>query len=252
MDKIKQDAGRRILGEFSKKFAHYNDDILFGENWADDGISLKERSIITVVILIASGIFDSSLEYHLKNCKTNGVSQKEISSIITHIAFYAGWPKAWAAFNIAKNIWDVSLKTEDERLNDYQKTMFFPIGEFNEKYKDYFTGKSYLEKISTQGVSIFNVTFEPGCRNNWHIHNAKDGGGQILICVAGVGYYMEEGKEAIKLVPGDSINIKPGVKHWHGAAKDSYFSHLAIEVPGVDTSTTWLEPVSEEIYSKLK
>ena len=103
-----------------------------------------------------------------------------------------------------------------------------------------------------QSCGIFNVTFEPGCRNNWHIHHAKSGGGQILVCVAGRGYYQEEGNEAIEMKPGDCINIPTGVKHWHGAAPDEWFSHLAIEVPSENGSNEWLEPVSDEEYRKLK
>ena len=106
--------------------------------------------------------------------------------------------------------------------------------------------------MSTEQVGTFNVTFEPGCRNNWHIHKASAGGGQILICVGGRGYYQEWGKEAQKLTPGDVVNIPVGVKHWHGAAPDSWFSHLAVEVPGTDCSNQWLEPVSDEDYNKLK
>ena len=129
--------------------------------------------------------------------------------------------------------------------------MVFPIGTRNEAYAKYFMGQSYLAPVSTSQVGIFNVTFEPGCRNNWHIHHASEGGGQILICVAGRGYYQEWGKEAVEMKPGDVINIPAGVKHWHGAAPDAWFSHLAIEVPGKDTSNEWLEPVEED-YHKLK
>ena len=128
----------------------------------------------------------------------------------------------------------------------------FPVGDENVEFNKYFTGESYLAPISLDQVKVFNVTFEPGCRNFWHIHNASNGGGQILICVGGLGYYQEEGKEAVKLQPGDVINIKAGVKHWHGARKESYFSHLAIEVSGENTSTTWCEEVSDEEYSKLE
>lgn len=104
----------------------------------------------------------------------------------------------------------------------------------------------------TDGVPVVNVTFEPGCRNNWHIHQADQGGGQILICVAGRGYYQEWGKEAQELHPGDVVNIPTGVKHWHGAAPDSWFSHLALEVPGENCSNQWLEAVSDDDYCKLK
>ncbi len=127
----------------------------------------------------------------------------------------------------------------------------FKRGEKN-PYGQYFVGQSYLEMLSTEGVVIGNVTFEPGCRNNWHIHHASKGGGQILLCTSGRGYYQEWGKEARELHPGDVVNIKAGVKHWHGAAKDSWFTHIAIEVPGEDTSNEWCEPVSNEEYSKLK
>ena len=128
----------------------------------------------------------------------------------------------------------------------------FPIGQVNDDYVQYFTGQSYLQPLSQQQVNIFNVTFEPGCRNNWHIHHATSGGGQILICVAGRGYYQELGKDAIEMKPGNCINVPANVKHWHGAAPDSWFQHLAVEVPGEDTSNEWCELVSDEEYSKLK
>ena len=128
----------------------------------------------------------------------------------------------------------------------------FPIGEPNDAYAQYFSGKSWLKYLSTEQVTIFNVTFEPKCRNNWHIHHAKKGGGQILVCVAGRGWYQEWGKEAIEMRPGDVVNIPEGVKHWHGAAKDSWFQHLAIEVPGEEIVNEWCEPVSDEEYVKLK
>ncbi|MBQ8954134.1 MAG: cupin domain-containing protein [Clostridia bacterium] len=127
----------------------------------------------------------------------------------------------------------------------------FPIGEKNEAFAQYFIGQSYLAVLTTQQVPAFNVTFEPGCRNSWHIHHAKEGGGQMLICVAGKGWYQEWGKEARALKPGDIVNIPEGVKHWHGAARESWFQHLAIEVPGVGGSTEWCEPVSDEEYNKL-
>ena len=122
----------------------------------------------------------------------------------------------------------------------------------NDGFAQYFSGKSFLAPVSTDQIGIFNVTFEPGCRNNWHIHHADKGGGQILVCVAGRGYYQEEGKEAVEMKPGDCINIPAGVKHWHGAAPDSWFSHLAIEVPGENVSNEWLESVSGADYEKLK
>ena len=125
----------------------------------------------------------------------------------------------------------------------------FPMGEKNKAFAQYFVGQSYLNMLSTERVTIGNVTFEPGCRNNWHMHHK---GGQILLCTAGRGYYQEWGKEAQELHPGDVVNIPPEVKHWHGAAKDSWFAHLAVEVPAEGASNEWLEVVNEEDYEKLK
>ncbi|MGI6055418.1 MAG: carboxymuconolactone decarboxylase family protein [Bilifractor sp.] len=240
-EKIVQTAGRDRLGDFTPEFAHFNDDVLFGENWNNPDIDLKTRCIITVVALVSSGVTDSSLTYHLQNAKAHGVTKKEIAAVLTHIAFYAGWPKAWAAFNQAKEVWNEEASAEATEMENYQKTLFFPIGEPNNAYARYFSGKSFLAPVSGSQISIHNVTFEPGCRNNWHIHHAKSGGGQILICVGGRGWYQEWGKGPVAMKPGDCVNIPVGVKHWHGAAEDSWFSHLAIEVPGEETSTKWLE-----------
>lgn len=254
MSKIVQTAGRNALGEFAPEFAHFNDDVLFGENWNNNDIDVKTRSILTVVALMSQGITDSSLKFHLQNAKDHGVTQKEIAAIITHVGFYAGWPKAWAVFNLAKEVWvvnELSDKAIDAK-HKHEMSMVFPIGQPNDAFAQYFTGKSYLAPISTEQVGIFNVTFEPGCRNNWHIHHAKEDGGQILVCVAGRGYYQEWGKPAVEMKPGDCINIPAGVKHWHGAAPDSWFSHLAIEVPGAEASNEWLETVNDEQYEILK
>ena len=136
-------------------------------------------------------------------------------------------------------------------LDDYAKTIIFPIGIPNDAYAEYFSGQSYLAALSSEQVNIFNVTFEPRCRNNWHIHHASGGGGQLLICVGGRGYYQEWGEEPILMQPGDVVNIKPEVKHWHGAAPYSWFSHLAVEVPGENLSNEWLEAVPEDSYDKL-
>ena len=244
---IKQTAGREALGEFAPKFAELNDDVLFGQVWSrEDKLSLRDRSIVTVVALMAQGLTDSAFQYHLTTAKNNGVAKTEIAEILTHAAFYAGWPKAWAAFRMAKEVW-----AEDDAVDakaKHQNEMVFPIGAPNDDFAKYFIGQSYLAPLSTQQVGIYNVTFEPGCRNNWHIHHAKNGGGQILVCVAGHGYYQEWGKPAQELHPGDAVNIPVGVKHWHGAAPDSWFSHLAVEVPGDETSNEWLEAVDNTAY----
>lgn len=247
---IKQDAGRKQLGSFAPKFAELNDDVLFGQVWnRQDELSLHSRSIITVVALVSMGMTDSSLTYHLQNAKANGVTRQEIAEVLTHIAFYVGWPKAWAAFRQAKDVWSDSTAANGKEA--FQQQMVFPIGEPNTAYAQYFIGQSYLAPVSTEQIPIHNVTFEPRCRNNWHVHHATSGGGQLLVCVAGRGWYQEWGKPARSLRPGDVVNIPANVKHWHGAAADSWFAHLAMPVPGEGTSNEWLEPVEDAEYDKL-
>ncbi len=250
-EKIVQTAGRDQLGTFAPKFAELNDDVLFGQVWSrTDKLGLRDRSLVTVTSLISQGITDNSLVFHLQSAKKNGITRTEIAEIITHIGFYAGWPKAWAAFNLAKDVWAEDTAGEDAKAA-FQREMIFPIGEPNTAYAKYFTGQSYLAPISNEQVHIFNVTFEPRCRNNWHIHQATQGGGQMLIGVAGRGWYQEEGKPAREILPGTVIHIPAGVKHWHGAASDSWFSHLAFEIAGENSSNEWLEPVTDEVYDNL-
>lgn len=249
--KIVQTAGRNQLGEFAPEFAHLNDDILFGEVWSrNDLLSLRDRSMITLTALISQGITDSSLVHHMMTAKQNGITRTEISEMITHIAFYAGWPKAWAAFRLAKDVWTEEVSADDKKAQ-FQNEMIFPIGEPNTAFAKYFIGNSYLARVSSEQVPIANVTFEPRCRNNWHIHHATKGGGQMLIGVAGRGWYQEEGKSAQEILPGTVIHIPANVKHWHGAQADSWFAHLAFEVEGENTSNEWLEPVTDKEYDKL-
>ena len=135
---------------------------------------------------------------------------------------------------------------------EFDKINIFGKGNPNVDYAQYFVGNSYLNPLAkTDNMFLANVTFEPGCRNNWHIHHSTKGGGQILICTAGEGWYQEEGKEAVSLKPGVVISIPANVKHWHGAKKDSWFSHIAIEVPGKNTSNEWCEPVTDDIYNNI-
>lgn len=242
----KQTAGRDALNDFAPKFAELNDDVLFGEVWArEDLLSPKLRSIVTVSALIGKGITDSSLRYHLETAKKHGVTKTEMSELLTHIAFYAGWPNAWAAFPMAKEVY------KDEP--DDAHGGFFGQGDPNDAYARYFTGKSYLKPLTDPKKTVFiaNVTFEPGCRNNWHIHHASSGGGQILLCVDGEGWYQEEGKAARPLQAGDVVTIPPEVKHWHGAKKSGWFSHLAVECPGDGCRTEWCEPVGDGHYDSL-
>ena len=142
------------------------------------------------------------------------------------------------------NIW----AQNDVRMSE-EKLSVFPMGEKNDAYARYFVGQSYLKMLTTEGVAIGNVTFEPGCRNNWHIHHQ---GGQVLLVTGGRGYYQEWGKPARELNAGDVVNIPPEVKHWHGAAPDSWFAHLAVEVPAAGASNEWLEPVTDAEYGNLK
>ena len=241
---MKQTAGREALGTFAPKFAELNDDVLFGEVWSrESGLSHRDRSLITITSLMTSGLVDSSFKYHLETAKKNGITQTEIAEALTHLAFYSGWPKAWAAFRMAKEVW-----TEEDGVEG--KGGIFPIGKPNDGFAQYFIGQSYLHPLNSQGAPIFNVTFEPGCRNNWHIHHAKSGGGQLLLCTNGRGWYQEWGQEARELHAGDVVEIPAGVKHWHGAAKDSWFSHLAVEVAGEETKNEWREAVVDEDYNK--
>ena len=145
------------------------------------------------------------------------------------------------------------MKTMD--ASEFDRQNLFGLGQENSAYARYFVGNSYLNPLTVPGqcpVFLANVTFEPGCRNNWHIHQAKRGGGQLLLCTAGEGWYQEEGKPAQRLTPGTVVTIPANVKHWHGAARDSWFSHIAVEVPGEETANTWLEPVSDDEYNRLK
>ena len=250
--KVVQTAGRDALGEFAPEFARVNDDILFGEVWSrNDLLSLRDRSLVTVTALISQGLTDSSLTYHLQEAKKNGITRIEIAEAITHVAFYAGWPKAWAAFRLAKDVWADDAPEAADAKAAFQREMIFPIGEPNTAYARYFIGQSYLAPLSSEQVVMANVTFEPRCRNSWHIHKAVKGGGQMLVGVAGRGWYQEDGKAAVEILPGTVIHIPANVKHWHGAAADSWFAHLAFSVPGEATSTEWLEPVTDAEYDAL-
>lgn len=245
---VKQTASRDALGEFAPKFAQLNDDVLFGEVWSrEDKLSLKMRSVVTLTALISKGIVDTSLTYHLSTAKKNGVTKTEMAEILTHVAFYAGWPNAWAAFRMAREVY-----ADDTSADEHGG--FFGMGEPNVNFAKYFIGNSYLKPLTDPKETVFiaNVTFESKCRNNWHVHHADKGGGQILVCVDGEGWYQEERKPAQSLKPGDVVTIPANVKHWHGAKASSWFSHLAVECPGENTSNEWLEPVTDEVYNNLE
>ena len=251
MPKVVQTAGRNILGEIAPEFARVNDDILFGEVWnRQEKLSLHDKSMVTIAAVMGSACVDDNLRSHLIRGKENGITRDEIGELVTQVSFYAGWPRAWSALRMALEVWDdesIDLKAKPSEAN-----MVFPIGDENVGYNVYFTGTSYLYSVCPSPIPINNVTFEPGCRNNWHIHHADKGGGQILVCVYGEGWYQEEGKVPVEMKPGDAVVIPPNVKHWHGAKADRWFSHLAIEVAGENTSNEWLEPVSDDHYNSLR
>ena len=186
---VKQTAGRNSLGDLAPKFAELNDDVLFGEVWSrEDKLSLRDRCIVTVTALMAKGITDNSIKYHIENAKNHGVTKTEMVEIITHAAFYVGWPNAWAVFPMVR--------------------------------------EAYAEEKN-------------GCSDS------------LLLCTDGDGWYQEWGQPARKLHPGDVVYIAPEIKHWHGATKDEWFTHVALEIPAEGASNEWCEPVSDEQYNAL-
>jgi len=230
----------------------------FGDYYTRKGLDLNTRELLTMAILVNLGT-EPQLKAHIgANLKIR--TAEYVEQAIYNCLPYCGYPRTLNALRLLKE-----AVAEAEAANATAgagvaaaKNMpdkdwsVFPVGKPNDAYAKYFVGKSYLDMISKEQVGVGNVTFEPACRNNWHIHHAKKGGGQILIATAGRGYYQEWGKPAVELKPGDVVNIPAGVKHWHGAAPDSWFQHLAIEVPGEGGRNEWLEPVSDEDYGKLK
>lgn len=207
------------LFEFAPAVDEYLKAHLFGDIFARDNVDWKTRELATIAMLAARKGVESQLSAHIEIGKHNGLTDDEVAEIL----------------NIA---------TEAKAKN-----VVFGFGELN-PYGKYFTGKSYLKPITTtNGVPMYNVTFEPKCRNNWHIHHK---GGQILLVTAGRGWYQAWGEEPRELEAGDVVNIPAETKHWHGAAKDSWFTHIAVEVPSEGGSNEWLEPVTDEEYNKLK
>lgn len=193
---------------------------LFGDIFARDNLDWKTREVATIAMLAAMPGVESQRNSHIAIGRYNGLSQSEIAEILA----------------IAEN-----------RTRGMQHTSAFPLGNENTAYAQYFSGKSWLARLTQDnrlGVPVANVTFEPGCRNNWHAHT----GGQILIVVGGTGYYQERNQEARRLEPGDVVEIPPDVEHWHGAASDSWFSHLAIECNPQTNKNIWLEAVSDADY----
>ena len=237
----KQTAGRDALGTFAPKFAELNDDVLFGKIWSrETELPARDRSVITVTALISGGNFEQ-LIYHLQKAKENGVTKIEIAEIITHLAFYVGWPKAWSAFNIAKEI----FKDENETLIS---NSIWDKGERGSS--DWFTGTVWVKGLlaPNEMENLYNigcVTFEPRSRTLWHTHPI----GQTLLVTEGRGWYQEKGKAAQLLTKGSVVAIPKDVEHWHGAAKDCKLVHIAISNMKDGSNVTWLQPVTDVEYN---
>lgn len=207
------------LFEFAPAIDEYLKAHLFGDIFARDNLDWQTRELATVAMLASREGVESQLNSHINIAKHNGVTDEQIAEIL-----------------------EIASKTGAENV-------LFGFGTENTAYAQYFIGKSYLQPMTNEGIHAANVTFEPKCRNNWHIHHKT---GQTLFVVSGRGWYQEWGKPAQELKAGDVVNIPEGVKHWHGAAKDSWFTHIAISVPNEGASAEWLEPVTDEEYNKLK
>ena len=234
-----------VPGNMGKDVEQFLTDYFFGDIYSRDALDLQTRELLGYCVLTTLEA-ESQLHSHYHGNINAGNSPETLTAAVIQCLPYIGFPAAIKALRIIKE------ETADaDGKAAFQQKMIFPIGEPNTAYAKYFIGNSYLAPISKEQIPFNNVTFEPGCRNNWHIHHATKGGGQMLVCVAGKGWYQEEGKPAVQMLPGDVIHIPANVKHWHGAAADSWFAHLAFEVPGENTSNEWLEPVTDEEYDRL-
>ena len=214
------------LLDFHPQLDEYLKAHLFGDIFERDNVDWRTREIFTIAALAARPETEPQLKAHMAIGANNGITDKQAEAIVGRVEVLcdcnpARLPADWSPI---------------------------PVGEPNTAYAKYFIGRSYLHKLTLDQVPAFGVTFEPGCRNNWHVHHAKSGGGQMLIATAGEGFYQEWGKPARRLRKGDTVNIPANVKHWHGAAPDSWFQHIALEVPGSEQSNEWLEPVDDDAY----
>ena len=235
-----------VPGNMGKDVEQFLTDYFFGDIYSRGALDLQTRELLGYCVLTTLEA-ESQLHSHYHGNINAGNSPEILTAAVIQCLPYIGFPAAIKALRIIKE------ETADaDGKAAFQREMIFPIGEPNTAYAKYFIGNSYLAPISKEQIPFSNVTFEPGCRNNWHIHHATKGGGQMLVCVAGKGWYQEEGKPAVQMLPGDVIHIPANVKHWHGAAADSWFAHLAFEVPGENTSNEWLEPVTDEEYNRLE
>ena len=228
-------------------------DNCFGDYYTRGGLDYKQREMITFCFLAAQGGCEPQLTSHAAANMRVG-NGRAVPAVHRLPAQPQRAPLRERRGESAGKIKEHGIKEDSMDYKDFEKSNVFGKGQENTAFAQYFIGNSYLNPLTKpgDGLAFANVTFEPGCRNNWHIHHAKSGGGQILLCVAGSGWYQEWGKEARSLNPGDVVVISAGVKHWHGAKKDSWFSHIAVEAPGEDTKNEWLESVSDEQYNSLQ
>lgn len=237
-----------VKGEFHYDFAPSVDYFLkahlFGDIFSSDVLSYQEREMVTIAALASMDGTGSQLKSHVRGAENMGVRIEQIRAVADVLKQTVGSTESKRVEKVIAELYDGKTNLVEPLGN-----AAFALGEPNTAYEKYFVGNSYLAPLSAKDISMSNVSFEPACRNNWHIHH---GGGQILICVYGEGWYQEWGKEAQKLHKGDVVNIPPEVKHWHGATADSWFQHIAIAVPAENASTEWLEKVSDEDYGKLK
>lgn len=241
----------RLSGDaFNYSFApamdYYLKAHLFGDIFARNNLTHPERELVTVSALSGINGVEPQLQAHVRGARNMGLTDAEIHSIPGVLLQKVGEAEAYRARKAIAEVYDEAF-AEGQPIEN----RVFPQGEPNTAYAQYFIGNSYLAGLATgEGrLHVDNVTFEPRCRNNWHIHHR---GGQILICVGGRGWYQEWGKQPRALHPGDVVDIPAETKHWHGAAADSWFQHIAIGVPAEGASAEWLEPVSDTEYDKLK
>lgn len=230
---------------------------LFNDITSRSNLSYKDRELATASMLAALGNVNPQLGAHLGGTINTGTSAKDLEAAwISVINETCGFETASNAKSVLENVAKEDANSSYKMTREeFEALDPFGVGAPNAAFAKYFKGNSYLKPLTdfkNGEFPLFNVSFEPACRNNWHIHHAESGGGQILICTAGSGWYQEWGKKAVSLTPGMVIVIPAGVKHWHGAKKDSWFSHIAIEVPGKKTSNEWCEEVSDEDYNKLQ
>ena len=238
--------------EFRDSIPKWLTELYFGDFATRKGLKGKTRELLIVVMLAAMGGAEVQISSHVLGAIKAGNTKEEVVCALAHAMPYMGMPRLFNALNTIKEIFE----KEEKSFNEEQFLLknIFGKGKENTGYSKFFIGKSYLKPLTSEKCGLFfaNVTFEPGCRNNWHIHKADKGGGQILLCVAGSGWYQEWGKPARSLCPGDVVEIPANIKHWHGAKTDSWFSHIAVEIPGENCSNEWLEEVDEGYYGNLK